>query len=264
MNTVDLPDATLPAYLSYLSEEHRNDIKLINKYPTLFNDVPSQTNVLVHDINVGQSTPIKQHTYRVNPCKHQVMREKVEYLVRNGFAVASQSPWSLPCILVPKSDGSLRFCTDFRKVNSATKADSIPIPRVEDCVDRVGSSRYVTKLDLLKGYWQVPSTPRASEISAFVTPDAFMQYTAMAFGMRNTPATFHRLMQTVLSEIENCEVYLDDVVVYSMSWEDHLSTLNSVLKRLAEASLTLNLSKCEFAKAVVTYQNWSGKARSNL
>ncbi|KAL1248067.1 hypothetical protein QQF64_023443 [Cirrhinus molitorella] len=246
--------ATLPAYLSYLSEEHRNDIiELINKHPTLFNDVPSQTNVLVHDIDVGQSTPIKQHAYRVNPCKRQVMRDEVEYLARNGYAIASQSPWSSPCILVPKSDGSLRFCTDFRKVNSVTKADSFPLPRVEDCVDRVGSSRYVTKLDLLKGYWQVPLTQRASEISAFVTPDAFMQYTVMAFGMRNAPATFQRLMQTVLSGIENCEVYLDDVVVYSMSWEDHLCTLNSVLKSLAEASLTLNLSKCEFAKAVVTY-----------
>lgn len=134
-----------------------------------------------------------------------------------------------------------------------TKADSFPLPRIEDCVDRVGSSRYVTKLDLLKGYWQVPLTPRASEISAFVMPDAFMQYSVMAFGMRNTPATFQRLIQTVLSEVQNCEVYLDDVVVYSMSWDDHLRTLDLVLKRLADASLTLNLSKCEFAKAVVTY-----------
>ncbi len=88
--------STLPNYLSYLSEKHRNDIiKLINKYPSLFNDVPTQTNVLVHDIDVGQSTPIKQHAYRVNPCKRQVMGGELEYLVRNGFAVASQSPWSL-------------------------------------------------------------------------------------------------------------------------------------------------------------------------
>lgn len=191
--------STLPIYLSYLSEKHRNDIiELINKYPSLFNDVPSQTKVLVHDIDVGQSTPIIQHAYRVNPCKRQVMRGEVEYLVRNGFTVASQSPWSSPCILVPKSDGSLRFCTDFQKVNNVTKADSFPLPRIEDCVDRVGSSRYVTKLDLLKGYWQVPLTPRASEVSAFVTPDAFMQYTVMAFGMRNAPATFQRLMRWAL------------------------------------------------------------------
>lgn len=81
-----------------------------------------------------------------------------------------------------------------------TKADSFPLPRIEDCFDKVGSSRYVTKLNLLKGYWQVLLTPFASEISAFVTPDAFIQYMVMAFGMQNAPATFQRLMQTVLSE----------------------------------------------------------------
>lgn len=89
-------------------------------------------------------------------------------------------------------------------------------------VDCVGSSHYVSKLDLLKGYWQVPLTPLASEISAFVSPDAFMQYTVMVFGMRNAPATFQRLMQIVLSEVQNCEVYLDNVVKYSMTWEDLL------------------------------------------
>lgn len=181
------------------------------------------------------------------------MKDEVEYLVFNGFAVASQSPWSSPCILVPKSDGSFRFCTDFRRVNNVTKSDSCPLPRIEDCVDRVGSSCYVTKLDLLKGYWQVPLTLRTSEISAFVTPDAFMQFTVMAFGMRNAPATFQRLMQIVLSEVQNCEVDLDDLVIYSITWENHLCTLSSVMERLAEASLTLNLSKCEFAKAVVSY-----------
>ncbi|KAL0189954.1 hypothetical protein M9458_017053, partial [Cirrhinus mrigala] len=84
------------------------------------------------------------------------------------------------CLLVPKSDPSYRFCTDYRNVKSVTKPDSFPLPRVEDCVDRVGSARYVTKLDLLKGYWQVPLTPRASEISAFVTSDNFLQYSVMA------------------------------------------------------------------------------------
>lgn len=94
----------------------------------LFNDAPSQTTMLVHDIDVGQSTHLKQHAYWVNLCKHQVMKEVVEYLVRNVFADASQSPWSLPCILVPKSGGSLWFCTDFQKLNSVTKADSFPFP----------------------------------------------------------------------------------------------------------------------------------------
>ncbi len=108
-------------------------------------------------------------------------------------------------------------------------------------------------LDLLKGYWQVPLTARASEISAFVTPDSFLQYNVMAFGMRNAPVTFQRLMQRVLSGVKNCKSYLDDLVIYSNSWEDHVTRLDLVFSRLAEASLTMNLSKCEFAKAVITY-----------
>lgn len=178
---------------------------------------------------------------------------EVEYLLQHGLAEPSKSPWSSPCLLVPKSDSSLRFCTDYRKVNDITKPDSFPLPRLEDCVDRVGSSQFVTKLDLLKGYWQVPLTARASEISAFVTPDNFLQYKVMAFGMRNAPATFQRLMREVLSGVTDCEAYLDDIVIYSSTWRDHVEKLNCVFDRSAAANLTLNLAKCDFAKAVVTY-----------
>ncbi len=120
-------------------------------------------------------------------------------------------------MLVPKPDGSWGFCTDFRKVNAVTKPDSFPLPRIEDCVDRVGSASFVTKLDLLNGYWQVPLTPCASEVSAFVNPNSFLQYTSMAFGMRNAPAKFQRLMVKVLSGVSNCEVYLDDIVIFLCS-----------------------------------------------
>ena len=117
----------------------------------------------------------------------------------------------------------------------------------------MGSAKYVTKLDLLKGYWQVPLTPHASEISAFVTPDHFLQYTVMPFGLRNAPATFQRLMNTVLRGVRNCEVYLDDIVAYSSHWDEHVKTLSEIFERLCKASLTLNLAKCEFGKAVVIY-----------
>ncbi|KAL0153620.1 hypothetical protein M9458_051100, partial [Cirrhinus mrigala] len=221
----------LDSYLAHLPENQRTGIvQLIGKYDHLFSDVSHQTTILTHDIDVGDSPPIKQHPYRVNPHKREIMKSEVEYLLQHGFATPN-----------------------YRKVNSVTKPDSFPLPRVEDCVDRVGSARYVTKLDLLKGYWQVPLTPRASEISAFVTPDNFLQYSVMAFGMRNAPATFQRLMHKVLLGVTNCEAYLDDVVIYSDSWESHLSSLNQVFNRLSDAFLTLNLMKCEFAKAMVTY-----------
>ena len=244
----------LEDFLVYLSDSARADIiSLIEDNLLLFSDHPSQTSVLYHDIDVEGHKPIKQHAYRVNPTKRSIMQQEVSYLVEHGLAVPSTSAWSSPCVLVPKPDNTFRFCNDFRKVNSVTKPDSFPLPRMEDCIDRVGSARFVTKLDLLKGYWQVPLTPRASDISAFVTPDTFLQYTVMPFGLRNAPATFQRLMHCVLSGVENCEAYLDDVVAYSSTWSDHLSTLSLIFRRLREASLTLNLAKCEFGKATVTY-----------
>lgn len=107
----------------------------------------------------------------------------------------------------------------------------------------MGMACFVTKLDFFKRYWQVPLTQRRSDISAFVTPDNFLQYTVMAFGIRNAPATFQRLMWTVLSGVPDCEAYLDDVVVYSLDWESHMGTLRTVFKRLEQTTFTLNLSK---------------------
>lgn len=124
---------------------------------------------------------------------------------------------------------------------------------MEDCVDRVGAAKFVTKLDMLKGYWQVPLTPRASEISAFVTLDSFLQYTVMLLGLRNAPATFQCLMHKVVGGVESCEVYLDDIVAYSDTWPEHIKTLGTIFGRFEEASLTLNMAKYKFGCATVTY-----------
>ncbi len=252
MNSEILKD--LSSYFKNLNEHQKNDlIQLISEFKCLFKDVPTLTNGLHHDIDVKDARPIKQHAYRVNPVKCSVMRQEVDYLLENGLAKSSCSPWSSPCILVPKPDGSFRFCTDFRKVNAVTVPDSYPLPRMEDCVDNVGFAQFVSKLDMLKGYWQVPLTSKASEIAAFVTPDSFLQYTAMAFGLRNAPATFQRLVNMILTDVKNCSAYLDDLVVYSKDWSDHIKSLRMVFERLAKALLTLNLAKCEFCQATVTY-----------
>lgn len=124
---------------------------------------------------------------------------------------------------------------------------------MEDCVDQFGSAKFVSNFDLLKGYWQVPLSPRAREIAAFITPSGLYSYTVMPFGLRNAPATFQRLMNKVVSGLVGCAVYLDDVVIYSDSWEDHLQRIRALFDRLAWACLTINLVKCEFAKATVTY-----------
>ena len=107
-------------------------------------------------------------------------------------------------MLVPKADGTWRFCTDFWKVNNVTKSDCFPLPRIEDCIDCIGSSQFVSKFDPLKGYWQVPLSERARAIYAFATPDGLYQYTVMPFGMRNAPATFQRMINQVISGLWLC------------------------------------------------------------
>ena len=110
---------------------------------------------MYHDVDVE---PVKQHLYCVNPQKRSYLQQEVKYMLQNNLIECSQSPWSSPCILVPKLDKPYWFCTDFCKVNAMTKADSYPLPRIADYIDRVGHSHYVSKFDLLKGYWQVPLT----------------------------------------------------------------------------------------------------------
>ena len=104
----------------------------------------------------------------MNPVKQQILRE-VQYLLDNDFIEPSQSEWSSPCILIPKPDGTFRMCMDYPKVNSVTKTDNFLIPLIDDCIDNIGQAKYVTKFDLLKGFWQIPLTTRAKEISAFLT-----------------------------------------------------------------------------------------------
>ncbi len=235
--------ADLNSHLSHLTDPQIRDIKeLISSFHSLFHNVPSCTTILKHDIDVGNAVSVKQHAYRVNALKHAVMKTEVEYLLKNGLAKQSCSPWSSPCLLVTKSDGSARFCTDYRKINALTVPDCFPLPRMEDCVDTLGPARFVSKLDLLKGYWQVPLTSRASDISAFVTPDDFMQYCVMAFGMRNAPATFQRLINLVLTGVPNCNAYLDDLVICSTDWSEHVSTLHEVFKRL---ECFFNIKSCQ-------------------
>lgn len=244
----------LESNLGHLANTQRADlIRLLNSHLSLFSDTPSRTHLIEHDVDVGDANPVNQHFYRLPIGKRERMEREVEYTLEHGIAEPSSSSWASPCLLADKADGSDRFCTDFRRVNAVTKPDCYPMPRMEDCIDQVGSAKFVTKLDLLKGYWQVPLTSRAKEISSFVTPWGLFSYNVMPFGLRNAPATFQRLMNKVLAGQSGCAAYLDDVVVFSDTWDVHVQRLKAVFDRLTEANLTVNLAKCEFAKATVTY-----------
>jgi len=124
---------------------------------------------------------------------------------------------------------------------------------MDDCVDRVGSAKYVSKVDLLKGYWQIPMSSRAREVSAFATPDGLWQYKVMAFGLKNAPASFQRLMNRLTQDLDGCHVYLDDIVLCSQTWDSHIAQVRSLFSKLSEANLTVNLKKSGFGQATIEY-----------
>jgi len=156
--------------------------------------------------------------------------------------------------MVPKADGTLRLCTDFRKVNAVTVPDPFPLPRVKDLLDKVGKAQFLTKLDMTRGYWQVPLDKDSVPISAFVTLFGHFQWRYMPFGLRNAPATFSRLVIKLLEGMDDFSgAYLDDIINYSTDWKNHLKDIRAVLSRVRDANLTLSPSKCQFAAAELDY-----------
>ena len=242
-------------HLSTLTPVQAKDISsLLVKFHKITADLPGTCNFMVHDIElIPGSRPIKQNAYTLNPVKKDIMRQEVEYLLMNDLAEPSLSPWASPCILIPKPDGSYRFCTDYRKVNQVTVKDSFPLPRINDIIDFIGCNHIISTVDLLKGYYQIPLTPRATKISSFVTPFGLFQYKVLSFGMCNAPATFQRMITGVVQGLEGTAAYLDDIVVVAKTWPEHLTRLRKLFGKLQESGLTINLAKSNFGQGTVTY-----------
>lgn len=175
-----------------------------------------------------------------------------------GVIEESQSDWSSPIVLVPKPDGSWRFCNDFRQLNKVTKFDTYPMPRIDELIDRLGTARYMTTLDLTKGYWQIPLAESAKEKTAFVTPDGAFQYKRMPFGLQNAPATFQRKMDKILRPHQKyAAAYLDDVIIHSTDWVSHLPKVQAVLDSIREAGFTANPKKCTIGQEEAKYLGYT-------
>ena len=177
----------------------------------------------------------------------------------SGIVVPSNSPWSSPVVMVRKKDSTHRFCVDYRRLNATTKADQFPIPRTDDLLDQIGKSESFSTLDLASGYWQIPVHPDSQAKTAFTIPSGLYEFKVMPFGLTNAPAVFQHLMQRVLMGLNPPEgpdmvtVYIDDILVFSRTLDEHLQHLQSVLQRLKQAGLKLNPQKCHFITQEVEY-----------
>lgn len=176
-------------------------------------------------------------------------------MLKQGIIRPSNSPWSSPVVLVRKHDGSPRFCVDYRRLNAITTKDVYPLPRIDDSIHSLGQAKIFSTLDLTSSYWQIELDDDAKPRSAFICRGGLYEFIRMPFGLTNAPATMQRLMDSVLAGLkwQVCLVYLDDIIVFSPSFEQHLADLRTVLTRLRNASLTANLKKCKFASDRISF-----------
>ena len=227
-----------------------------------FSDVIAQndseigcTTTMNHTIDVGNSRPINQAPRRLAPTKANEVRKHVQDMLDSDVVEPSNSPWSSPVVLVAKSDGSTRFCVDYRKLNAVTLKDAHPLPRIDDTLDHVWGANFFSTLDLQSGYWQVPMDEDSKEKTAFSAPDGLFQFTRMPFGLTNAPATFQRLMNATLRGLtfDACLMYLDDVIIFSRTFKEHLDRFRKVLLALRCADLKLKPRKCKLLRQSVPY-----------
>lgn len=242
-----------------LTEKQRQQFwELVTEFADIFADSPDalgRTEVLQHSIKLTDDRPIRQRPYRHKGKIGEFVREEIQRMRKLGVVVPSESPYSSPVVVVTKKGGKLRLCVDYRRLNEVTQKDAYPLPLIDDLLHNISGAQYFSSLDAQSGYWQVPVAPEDRAKTAFVTYDGLFEFTVMPFGLTNAPATFQRLMNTVLHDLRwKCVVvYLDDVNIYSPTWEQHLLDLRATFVRFRMANLRLNIEKCHFVRPHVVF-----------
>lgn len=231
---------------------------LILKYADVFavhDEDLGYTDRVKHEIHLTDDTPVAQPYRRIPPTQFEEVKEHISGLLRKGVIQESSSSYASPIVLVRKADGSLRLCVDYRKLNSKTNRDAFPLPRIDESLDALGGAQVFSTIDLVSGYHQVAVHEKDRHKTAFTTPFGLYEYHRMPFGLCNAPATFQRLMQAVMSDFvfQIVLIYLDDLLVYSSTFHEHLVRLETVFRRLKETGLKIKIEKCHFLQPEVRF-----------
>ena len=239
-------------------EQKARILNLIDTYDDIMSKHESDTgltDLATHEIDTGDAPPSNQRPYRLSYSERSEVTKLIQEYLEAGYITESTSPWACPIVIVKKKDGTLRFCCDWRRLNKVTKRDAMPLPRIDDMIDRLATSKYFTKLDFTSGYYQVKLSEEARPKTAFVTPEGHYEWLVMGMGLTNAPATFQRLMYKVLGGLlwTNSMAYLDDIVVFSPDFEQHLKDLTQVFDKIRAAKLKIKPPKCAFAKPGIHY-----------
>ncbi|KAG0930503.1 hypothetical protein G6F57_011821 [Rhizopus arrhizus] len=216
-----------------------------------------------HRIDTGDALPVAKRDYRRSHKENMEIQQEVDKMLAAKVIIPSNSNWCSPVVLAPKPDGTKRFCVDYRGLNKVTIKDKYPIPRISELLDSLHGSKYFSCIDLKSGYWQLPMDPQDAKKTAFIANGSLYEFTCLPFGVVNGPSSFMRFMHGVLRGVKNTMVYLDDVIIYSKTKEQHVQDLRNVLTKLDQYNLKISLKKCQFFQQEVKflgflqiYQQW--------
>lgn len=254
-----------PASLTPADVHHEFPQHLLPTFQTILNDFsdtlnldprPSTTLTTAHRIRLKDHTPFRLKPYRTTAEKQTYIEEQVQQMLRDGIIERSHSEYASPIVVVQRNSKP-RFCIDYRRINSIMVDEPTPIPRIPETLKDLNDSVIFSSLDLKSGYWQIPMEPESRKYTAFSTMDGGVyNFKVMPFGLKSAPTTFQRMMsQEVLTGYLHkfCMVYLDDIVIYSKTYLEHLEHLRLVLERLQNHTLTCNPEKCRFAVNSLEY-----------
>ena len=228
--------------------------ELINKYSLIFNDNPSSPAKLEPMKIELTSEKCKSIVYRTSQTEDLIISQEVKKMLEQKIIRKSKSNFSFPVILVRKKDNSFRFCIDFRNLNKVTIRDNFPLPRIDEMLNKLGDATYFSKLDCSSGYWQIPLSESDKFKTAFRTKYGLYEFNVIPFGLINAPSHFQRIMNQLIEPYSKfCSVYLDDVIVFSNTLEEHLNHLEKIFSLFKQVNLRLKLKKCEFAATSIEY-----------
>lgn len=245
------------------TEEKTKLLQIIDEYQSTFfveGDTLSNTSEIKHLIYTKDEFPVYQKSYRYPHCHKDEVSSQMRKMLNEGIIRHSNSPWNSPIWVVPKKKDASgkqkwRIVVDYRKLNAKTVDDKFPIPNITDILDKLGRSTYFTTLDLASGFYQIEMDEKDIAKTAFSTDSGHYEYVRMPFGLKNAPATFQRLMNTVLKGLVGviCLVYMDDIIVFSTSLQEHYNNLAKVMNALENANLKVQLDKSDFLQKEVAF-----------
>ena len=246
-------------HLAEIPKDYRNKLlPLLEEYSDIFslskNDI-GLTNLVEHEIDTGNSRPIACSYRRIPFGLEDKVDDLIQELVDKNIIRPSESPWNAPLVVIPKKNGDIRLTVDYRRLNSITKRPIFPIPDANQLFDTLNGSVLFTTLDLSSGYYNIPMKSEDIGKTAFSTRTNHWEFIRMPMGISTAPATFQRLMHKIFEKEKwhECLIYLDDILVFSKSLEEHMTRLETIFSRIRMSGVKLSPAKCTFLKSEVTY-----------